>query len=228
MEFGFPVKYVEQTLDEASLEKYSSQVYKHTIAPRYDKYETRIVAWKLVISVALNSVGIFLIYLLFSKRPKLGLKILKYLAIALIITVIGMILPAAPGTFTIDDLDPMHFGWPLKSVEMTGDGSIYTYEEADRYLAQAYIAPRYDIYKTHIVTWKVVVNVIMIAVFIAAVWNILRVFVLYLKGGTAKIKKYYSEKYLRLLPKDELTKRLEEKKAKEEEKLPKKRFKTLD
>lgn len=204
--FGFPLPFVEQKRTEEEIAPLiAADFNKSFILPRYDLYESRFNPIIILADIVINGfwiglIGMFIIFL-----PKLSKKTFKYILIAFLLTLFIAIMPTPPGTFTIDTLEPMHFGFPLSFLEQTPDTtSIYMQENLDTILKQTFLAPKFlgsgtEGYKTHIVAYKLILSVLINAFILGAVTNLFRVIKLASKGKKKAVSDYYRDRWVSLV-----------------------------
>lgn len=179
--FGFPLKFITQTPNEDDITALTEKGFNTSfILPRYDKYETSIHVGNMLLNVLILSVATAVVFCMLAIFPKLTKKIFIFLLIGLVICTLSAILPAPPGTFrTIDDLQPMRFGFPIKFIEQTPPiNTLMTMNAADlnNTLSASYWTPKIFFgntsnYITHIRGWKLVLSIILNALIAAGIYN---------------------------------------------------------
>ena len=153
LKIGFPFTFVRQTLSTEQIETLEQRDMMRTFTlPRYDLYKSSFSFGEALLSWLVNFAVFAAVWAICRFFPKQVRSAVPVLIIGALITVLFLFMPASPGTFrTIEDLDPMTFGFPVKYVEMTPDiNSIILDEGLFTYLSQSYIAPQYGVYKTEI------------------------------------------------------------------------------
>lgn len=184
--FGFPLKFVAQYPDETEISALTEKGFNTSfILPRYDKYNTTIDVGYMLLNVLIMSVATAAALGMVTVFPQLTKRISVFVLIGLIICILSAILPAPPGTFqTIEDLQPMRFGVPLKFIEQTPSiNTLMTVDTNDlnQALSGSYWAPKIFFgnisnYTTHIRGWLLVASVFLNALISAAVYNVFILF----------------------------------------------------
>lgn len=207
VEFGFPVGFAEQKRsdDEANAlinGDFNKNVNKGFLLPRYDLYETDWNIGLLAADVFINAAWIAVIGLFFTFFPRVAKKSLKFAIFGLLVCLLFCLLPAWPGTFTAEDLDPMHFGFPLKYLEQTPDvNAIKTNENLDLILKQNFLSPNLlnsdpSRTTTHFVAYKLLASIALNAFLFAAAANLITVLKILINGGKKEgVAKHYSERF---------------------------------
>lgn len=207
VEFGFPIGFAEQKRsdDEANAlinGDFNKNVNKGFLLPRYDLYETDWNIGLLAADVFINAAWIAVIGLFFTFFPRVAKKSLKFAIFGLLVCLLFCLLPAWPGTFTAEDLDPMHFGFPLKYLEQTPDvNAIKTNENLDLILKQNFLSPNLlnsdpSRTTTHFVAYKLLASIALNAFLLAAASNLITVLKILINGGKKEgVAKHYSERF---------------------------------
>lgn len=207
VEFGFPIGFAEQKRsdDEANAlinGDFNKNVNKGFLLPRYDLYETDWNIGLLAADVFINAAWIAVIGLFFTFFPRVAKKSLKFAIFGLLVCLLFCLLPAWPGTFTAEDLDPMHFGFPLKYLEQTPDvNAIKTNENLDLILKQNFLSPNLlnsdpSRTTTHFVAYKLLASIALNAFLLAAAANLITVLKILINGGKKEgVAKHYSERF---------------------------------
>lgn len=207
VEFGFPIGFAEQKRsdDEANAlinGDFNKNVNKGFLLPRYDLYETDWNIGLLAADVFINAAWIAVIGLFFTFFPRVAKKSLKFTIFGLLVCLLFCLLPAWPGTFTTEDLDPMHFGFPLKYLEQTPDvNAIKTNENLDLILKQNFLSPNLlnsdpSRTTTHFVAYKLLASIALNAFLLAAAANLITVLKILINGGKKEgVAKHYSERF---------------------------------
>lgn len=205
--FGFPIGFAEQKRsdDEANAlinGDFNKNVNKGFLLPRYDLYETDWNIGLLAADVFINAAWIAVIGLFFTFFPRVAKKSLKFAIFGLLVCLLFCLLPAWPGTFTAEDLDPMHFGFPLKYLEQTPDvNAIKTNENLDLILKQNFLSPNLlnsdpSRTTTHFVAYKLLASIALNAFLLAAAANLITVLKILINGGKKEgVAKHYSERF---------------------------------
>lgn len=207
VDFGFPLGFASQTRtdDEVSAlvdGDFNKNVNKGFLLPRYDLYETGWSVGALLGDIAINTALVAAVCLFFVFFPRVAKKSLKFAVFGLLVCLLFCLLPALPGTFTADELEPMHFGFPLKYLEQTPDvGTIKTNENLDLILKQNFLSPNLlnsdsSRTTTHFVAYKLLLSIALNAILLAAVANLITVLKILINGGgKEKVAKHYSERF---------------------------------
>ncbi len=194
IEYGFPLSFAVQTrssdqISELVNSDFNKNVNKQFILPRYDLYDTEWNIGRAAADVFINTAIVAIVVLFFTFFPRVAKKTAKYLIFGLLVCLVFCLLPAMPGTFTIDDLEPMHFGFPLKYLEQTPDvNTIKTNESLDTILKQTFLSPNLlnsdpSRTTTHFVAYKLILSIALNAFLIAAVVNLITVLKILVNGG---------------------------------------------
>lgn len=178
--FGFPIKFVTQSPNEEAITSLIEKGYNTSfILPRYDKYQTSISIFKMLLNVFILTILTALILAFCTILPRLTKKISLFLAIGLFICILSAIFPAPPGTFqTLDDIQPMRFGFPIKFIEQTPPiGTLSTIDEIEKRLSSEYWAPKIfygeiKSYTTHIRGWLLILSILLNALIAAVIYNL--------------------------------------------------------
>ena len=206
--FGFPIKFVEQSLNEEQIQTLTEKGLNTSfILPRYDQYQTTIDWAKLLANVLILSVVAAVVLGLIIQLPRLTKKLSVFALIGLFICILSAILPAPPGTFqTIEDIQPMRFGFAIRFIEQTpplGSASILDDEALNRQLSQSYWAPKVffgtpEGYTIHIQGWRLLASIAVNAILAGIVYNILILLRAAKRGGKAAIKAKYIDRLYEL------------------------------
>lgn len=193
MKFGFPVAYTSLTPDADQLSKLiKNNVNKSFILPRYDKYDGNFSILNAIICLLINTVAFFGIWFLFKYFKKFMKVFVIIFAFSMIISIISVILPAPPNTFkSIEELQPMHFGFPISFVEQTPDISIIsTSEIIDDYIRTSYISPNYKLYDVKINFWGFIIASLLTTFIIAILVSLFAMLKVIIKLGPKSLKTY--------------------------------------
>lgn len=207
VDYGFPLGFAEQKRSDDEVtslinEDFNKNVNKGFLLPRYDLYETDWNIGLLIADVFINTAWIAAIGLFFTFFPRIAKKSLKFAVFGLLVCLLFCLLPAWPGTFTADELEPMHFGFPLKYLEQTPDvNAIKTNENLDLILKQNFLSPNLlnsdpSRTTTHFVAYKLLASIALNAFLLAAVANLITVLKILINGGKKEgIARHYTERF---------------------------------
>lgn len=205
--YGFPLKFAEQTRTDDEMTAltdgdFNKNVNKAFILPRYDLFETEWSIGNAVADIFINTAVIAAIGTFFVLFARLARKCLKFAVFGLLVCLLFCLLPAMPGTFTVEEIEPMHFGFPLKYLEQTFDvESLKTNEKLDQLLKQNFLSPNLlasdpSRTTTHFVAYKLLASILMNAVLLAAAANLITVLKILINGGKGKgVAAHYSARF---------------------------------